>query len=421
MCIKKVLSMRKLLTIRAATVLFLLFLAAGATDARAQEMRPSDVPPVAQPLVREGDFAVKLAAIYELGSPANETEAEDMLMLAGVVPVNGWLSDYPVTPEILGQLQESAVKAVSEGKLKMTAEEATRRLHELASQMQLPVPAGSGSGEAAVSKAPEQPVIYNYYMGYGPPIITYYPPPSAYLYLYVWVPYPVWWYGYWYPGFYICNNFTTTIVVDSRTVFVRNRYIDPVTRRVVRIDPVVRTEGGTVRSRTVLRTDDGRTYRNMREMRQGPAVGRVPDVGRGTHASRPPGVKGYQSHEDRRSAQEIYRRSIERQGTVGEGRRSGGGVVHGEETRRGPQDGGGSPVLPPQSDQRSYERRSGDVDRSTGSPGPPARSYEHKEREQSRQFQEGEPAQSDQESVNAPRPSRRAPDDDETKPGRWFR
>ena len=63
--------------------------------------------PVAQPLVREGDFAIKLAAELGLGSPSDEAAAEEMLVKTGVSPANGWISDYPVTPEIIGQLDES--------------------------------------------------------------------------------------------------------------------------------------------------------------------------------------------------------------------------------------------------------------------------------------------------------------------------
>jgi hypothetical protein len=383
--------MRKSLTIFAAGLLLFFPFAAGAADYGSSEAQTGDMPPVAQALVREGDFAVKLAARYDLGAPANETEAEDLLASAGVVPLNGWISDYPVTPEILGQLQEAAVKAASEGKLSMTAEEATRRLYELASKMSLPVPAGPESKAAGEPQAPQQPVINNYYAGYGPPIITYYPPPPSYLYLYAWVPYPVWWYGYWYPGFYICHNFTTTVVFESRTVFVRNRYVDPVTRRVVRVDPVVRTARDTVRPVTTLRTEDGRTFTTIREMRQGTASGRAAERG-GTLASRPPGAGGFRSLEDRRSARDIYTRSIERRGTVGQGGRSGGSVLRGNEQRRSPQGiGGGSYTAPPQSDQRSYERRSGGGERGEGTPRRSGRSYDDEERGQSRRFQGSSP------------------------------
>jgi len=333
--------------------------------------------------VREGDFAIKLAALYGLGAPANETEAEDLLSSAGVIPLNGWISDYPVTPEILGQLQEAAARAASEGRLPMAADKATQLLYDLASQMNLPVPAGPESTVAAAQTAPAQPDIYNYYTGYGPPIITYYPPPPAYFYLYAWVPYPVWWYGYYYPGFYICNNFSTTVVVNSRTAYVRNRFVDPATRRVVRVEPVTRTGRDTVRHGTVLRTSDGRTFRNIREMRQGIVSGDVQKGGRGIHAIRPPGAGGFRSPDERRSAQDIYRRSIERQGTADQVGRS-----RSDEKRRGPQGAaGGSYTAPPRSDNRSYERRPGNVERSTGTPGRYQRSYDHPAGRESRQFQ----------------------------------
>jgi hypothetical protein len=376
-------AMKTSLTILAAASLFLFPFATYAADNGPHDAQTYDVPPVAQPLVREGDFAIKLAALYGLGAPVNETEAEDLLSSAGVIPLNGWISDYPVTPEILGQLQEAAARAASEGRLPMAADKATQLLYDLASQMNLPVPAVPGSTVAAAQEAPAQPDIYNYYTGYGPPIITYYPPPPAYFYLYAWVPYPVWWYGYYYPGFYICNNFSTTVVVNSRTVFVRNRYVDPVTRRVVRIEPVVRGTGDTVHPRTILRTNDGKTFRNIREMRQGIVSG---DVARGrgvTPAIRPPGAGGFRSPDDRRSAQDIYRRSLERQGSAGQFDRS-----RSDEKRRSPQGAaGGSYTAPPRCDQRSYERRPGNVERSTGTPGRPQRSYDHPAVRESRQFQ----------------------------------
>ncbi|MDD1647639.1 MAG: hypothetical protein LUQ03_07170 [Methanomicrobiales archaeon] len=338
--------------------------------------------------MREGDFAIKLAALYGLGAPANETEAEDLLSSAGVIPLNGWISDYPVTPEILGQLQEAAARAASEGRLSMAAEKATQLLYDLASQMNLPVPAGPESTVAAAAKAPEQPAIYNYYTGYGPPIITYYPPPPAYFYLYAWVPYPVWWYGYWYPGFYMCNNFSTTVVVDSRTAYVRNRYVDPVTRRVVRVEPVVHTGRDTVRSETVLRTSDGRTFRNIREMRQGIVSGDVQHGGQGTRAIRQPGAGGFTSLQERRSAQDILRRSFERQGTAGQIGRSSGSVSGGDVKRRSPQsNAGGSYTGQPLSGQRSYERSSGAVAGSAGTPGRSQRSYDYPTRKGSGQFQ----------------------------------
>ena len=70
-------------------------------------------PPVAQPLVREGDFAVKLVSALNLGQTDNEAEAESILSHAGIAPTNGWIADYPVTPEIVGELLQSIQAAAA--------------------------------------------------------------------------------------------------------------------------------------------------------------------------------------------------------------------------------------------------------------------------------------------------------------------
>jgi len=60
--------MKTSLTILAAASLFLFPFATFAADNGPQEAQTYEVPPVAQPLVREGDFAIKLAALYGLGA-----------------------------------------------------------------------------------------------------------------------------------------------------------------------------------------------------------------------------------------------------------------------------------------------------------------------------------------------------------------
>jgi hypothetical protein len=362
--------MRTLLTICMAAGLFLLPFASEAQVSGSQDAQTRQAPPVAQTLVREGDFAIKLAVRYELGSPASEAEAESLLASVGVLPRNGWISDYPVTPEILGQIGDSAEQAAQEGKLSMKPEEARGRLYDLAQQQNLPVPAGEQTGAPGPQAAPESYAVEDYYAGSGPPIITYYPPPPAYLYLYAWVPYPAWWYGFWYPGFYICNSFTTTVVVDSRTAFVRNRYVDPVTRHVVQVDPVVRGSGGTVLSRTVLRTADGRTFRTVNDLRRSAASA---GAGNGT-----PGVTsgsgGFRSLEDRRSAQNLYSRSIERQsGQLSSGRYRGSAAG-----TWAPYGRGGRPYSG--TDGRQYRRTAPDGERLA--PASPARQYAPRQYEQ---------------------------------------
>jgi hypothetical protein len=53
----------------------------------------------------------------------------------------------------------------------------------------------------------ESPAIDQYYDEYGPPIVSYYPPPWDYGYLYSWVPCPFWWGGFGFGGYFILNDF----------------------------------------------------------------------------------------------------------------------------------------------------------------------------------------------------------------------
>jgi hypothetical protein len=309
--------MRKLLSVVVAASLFLYPFAAFAEDYGSQISETQQAPPVAQTLVREGDFAIKLAATLNLGSPTDEASAEDMLAKAGVVPQNGWLSDYPVTPEIIGQLRDSLDKAASEGKLPTTAEEAEKGLYNLAAQMNLPAPAGpqtpAQENTTALSVPPESQMVDQYYYDQGPPVITYYPPPVYYGYLYDWVPYPVFWFGFWFPGYYICHSFTRVVVVNNRHCIVSNHVIDRRTGTVAAVDPVTRTGTGAVQPETTLRTQDGRTFRNLADLRNGISFTGLPQTRRsGLSANGAPRTEGSWSPQARVSAGVIYSRSLER-------------------------------------------------------------------------------------------------------------
>ena len=106
--------MKRLIAVPVLVCLLLLPLSAAAQDQAA----PSR-PPYAPPIVREGDFAVRLAPALGLGNTDNESAAEDMLSSAGISPPFGWMADYPVTPKILGEVEEAAGRAVESGKLAM--------------------------------------------------------------------------------------------------------------------------------------------------------------------------------------------------------------------------------------------------------------------------------------------------------------
>ncbi len=235
-----------------------------AAPSRAPSRAPVDsrlkqAPPISQTLVREGDFAIKLAESLRMGRPTNEAEAENLLASAGIAPKNGWIADYPVTPDIIGELVTAVGDAADARKLVMGKEEALKVLRTAAAELELPVIAESdGYSEGPSSTAPEYaepPVVEDYYYAEGPPVITYYLPPPDYLYLYAWVPSPFWCSGFYFPGFYILHDFHRFHHNRfGHSFFVTNHIRDSRTGRLGMIDPVRRHEGRTFGVREATRT-----------------------------------------------------------------------------------------------------------------------------------------------------------------------
>jgi hypothetical protein len=206
-------------------------------------------PPIAQPLIREGDLAVKLVDALKLGTATNEAEAESLLGNAGITPRNGWIADYPVTPDVIGELTQSISVAAESNRLKMGKGEALQALQDVTAGANLAVRGGAPGQMAQTGPgnvpAPDNAVINNYYYDQGPPAVTYYPPPPDYGYLYAWVPYPFWGWNFWFPGYYILTDFHRVVHVHGRVEVISNHFVDYHTNRVVRIDPVRRFNGRT--------------------------------------------------------------------------------------------------------------------------------------------------------------------------------
>lgn len=239
-----------------AGLLLLLFPAMIHAQAEQTKQGP---PPIGQPLIREGTLAVKLVPALGLGTTDDQTEAETILGQAGITPRNGWIADYPVTPDIIGELQKSISDAVDAKKISVGKEEAIKKLNDLNTGLGMEVKPYT-NGETyegtppSAENYPEPTVINNYYYNQGPPVVTYYAPPPDYYYLYSWVPYPFWWTGFWFPGFFILNDFHRTIIVDRRVAFISNHFNDVRGHRVFRIDPVSRFRGRTFAGIGVTRT-----------------------------------------------------------------------------------------------------------------------------------------------------------------------
>jgi hypothetical protein len=210
----------------------------------AETSRPG-LPPIEQPLVREGDFAVKLANSFGLTGSDDEAAAQDVLGSISISPRNGWIPDYPMTPDIIAEVRGSTARAAAAGSLSMAEAEATGIVDKVCLDMQLAVTVAGdasvrtagedrsyGAGGSPDSGLPgssnfgseyargamppppdaglydEPPAnIEEYYGSNGPPVVTYYPPPWDYYWLYDWVPWPFWWGGFGFGGFFVLGNF----------------------------------------------------------------------------------------------------------------------------------------------------------------------------------------------------------------------
>jgi hypothetical protein len=260
------------------------------------DQMPAGTPPVAQSLIPEGDFALKLAPELKLGTPDNEAQAEDMLTSVGIAPRNGWIADYPVTPDILGELQNDVAMAADSKKLPMVKDEALNAFQNLISEFGLAVTPGSPGNYAQSQPQPDPTVINNYYYEEGPPVVTYYPPPWDYDYLYAWVPYPFWYSGFFFSGFFVLHDFN--IVVAGHHGFhhshlISNHFTDLRTHSVFRIDPRTRMTGRHANpsvsrfqgfnstdarkgASSIFERSHGRQFGSMNPAFQSPSRGQVP-------------------------------------------------------------------------------------------------------------------------------------------------
>src|SRR5512135_3577128 len=109
----------------------------------AQDDQPATTsPPLSQPLVREGTLATNLANALKLGTVTNEAGAESALTSVGIAPKNGWIADYPVTPDIVGELQASINDAAEAGRISVTKNDASKAFQDVMAASNLAVAPG---------------------------------------------------------------------------------------------------------------------------------------------------------------------------------------------------------------------------------------------------------------------------------------
>lgn len=253
--------------------------------ARAQDVSQPP-PPIEQPLVSEGEFAIKLSAALNLGFTQDEVEAEDSLAKIDISPRNGWISDYPITPDIIEEIRQSAVSSSSSGKLLMGQADAAKAVSDVCARFNLALSEDGAPGESADNNGSNPYAsttnLDSYYNEYGPPVVTYYVPPEEYGYLYAWVPCPFLWGRNYFNGYYILNDF------DTREGYYTHRGNDnhfyrPYRRHwrghritnhatgangaVTRINPLARADsgGGTSKTSTTSLPSNGSTFHSARD------------------------------------------------------------------------------------------------------------------------------------------------------------
>jgi hypothetical protein len=155
-----------------------------------EQGRP-EAPPPQRKLVREGFFAMRLAGALKVGEFKSEAEAESKLASVGVLPRNGWIADYPLTPKVITELEKSIAEAADSGKLSMNKDEALKIFQELIQDIgKGNVQAEPLTDEQNYSEQDVPPRAYYYPRYYPNPY--YYPYPYPYFRFY---PYP--YFRYW--------------------------------------------------------------------------------------------------------------------------------------------------------------------------------------------------------------------------------
>lgn len=248
-----------------------------------QQGTDSGLPPIEQALVPEGVFAVQLAQALQLDQGEDATQAERRLSELGIEPANGWITEYPVTPEIIGDIDNAVATAAVNGKLKLGKDQALKALTEIKTKLglnvsvesvspltptsepkiikiykyidkkgglhitndydsipeeyrndvtvveqtlQIPSSSGITIGVDALAQEytanPDPEIINNYYAISGPPAVTYYTPPAPYLYLYAWTPRPFWCSGIFFRGFFLLRDFHKHIRFGKKRFIVSN-------------------------------------------------------------------------------------------------------------------------------------------------------------------------------------------------------
>ena len=209
-------------------------------------------------LVPEGEFALQLATELHLGTitlngnvstytpPADYVEAEDLLFKEHIAPKSGFISEYPMTPDVVEEMRSAVDIRYCRGPQTAPDGECNAMVaafYRVVNACGLGIsPSNEGGANTQPAPAPSQNEVNTYYAINGPPIVTYYGPPIAYVYLYAWLPYPFWFGGFWFPGYWMLHDFHRPVYYRGHTVIITNHFVGHDGRHIV-VDPVAHRNG----------------------------------------------------------------------------------------------------------------------------------------------------------------------------------
>ncbi|WP_347986815.1 hypothetical protein [Methylomonas sp. AM2-LC] len=126
--------------------------------------------PVAQALVPEGVYAIQLLPVLQQNATTNDAQAEAILIKLGIAPKNGWISDYPITPAVLGELDTTIGIAAEQGKIPLAKSQALKQVGELKVKLGLDI--GISPSPQTVTASPQIHTIYTYIDSKGSKMFT---------------------------------------------------------------------------------------------------------------------------------------------------------------------------------------------------------------------------------------------------------
>ena len=177
-------------------------------------------------LVPEDVFAVRLASAFGIASTDNAGAAESALAGKGIAPDDGWISNYPVTPVVVSELWENIKTAAANGRLPAEDGKDTgfATFKSVLSEFGLNF-AVTATGSVRPPPPVNQEDIDDYYNNASdPPVSTYYTPPPAYIDQYMWIGFPFFYAGYWWPGYWVMRDFHRHYFYHGRHLIMSNHW-----------------------------------------------------------------------------------------------------------------------------------------------------------------------------------------------------